>query len=643
MPLDTTDSLRRSRRAAGPKWRHLALRLALGLAPIAVAKAQTAYAVQASAAAQSSPAQITLSWLPGPSPSNGYALSRKEVGATAWTPLINLVGSATGYVDTNVSTGRVYEYQIARQASGLTGYGYVTAGIDVAPVDSRGKLILVIDSSIAGALTAEIVRLIRDLVGDGWTVARRDVGRGDAPASVRDVIRAAYNEDRANTRAVFLLGRVPVVRSGNLNVDGHGGRPLPADVFYGDVDGTWTDANGDGVFDQNQIPSDVDLMVGRVDFADMPGAQAATPFPGETDLLRRYLNKNHDFRHGIRRVTARALIGDRSGDFGGEAFAAVAFRTFPALLGPDRMTVANAEDVSPAAERWISRLTAGDWLWVYGTGAGDVSIISGLGLRGQSAEVWSADLVDQRARGTFYLLFGSWLVDWSRPDNIMRAALAAPDYGLTAAWAGRPHLFFQHMAMGEPVGFGIRLSQNNTSLYTNAVNRETRGIHIALMGDPTLRMQVVAPPSGLQVAAGGGSPALSWSASSEADAGYHVYRATSDAGPFTRVTASPVTTRTFTDSSATAGTFTYMVRAVRREVSGGGTYFNQSQGIFAQATVTNPTPNPSAPSPANNGGGGSSGGTAGGGGGGAPSPAMLIALALLVCLRWCFPRRDRGV
>lgn len=601
----------------------------LGAAPMGAAT-DTAYAVQASATVQSSPAQITISWTQGPGTANGYAVSRKEAGAPAWTPLINLTGSATSHTDTTVSSGRLYEYQVVRQAVGFNGYGYVAAGIDLPAVDSRGKVILVIDATVAGALAGEIDRLVRDLVGDGWTVARREVGRGDSPTAVREAIRGAYNEDRANARAVFLLGHVPIAKSGNLNVDGHRSRPLPADVFYGDMDGAWTDANGDGIFEQDRIPSDVDLIVGRVDFADMPS------FDGEIDLLRRYLGKNHDFRHARRRISPRALVGDRAGDFNGEAFGASGFRTFAALLGPGRITAANVEDNSPAAERWISRLTAEDWLWVYGAGGGDVTQISGLGLRGAFADVASVDLVNQRARGTFYLLFGSWLVDWSQPDNIMRAALAAPDYGLTAAWSGRPHLFFQHMAMGETAGFGIRLSQNNTTLYTNQANRETRGIHIALLGDPTLRMQVVAPPSNLAAAGGGGPPALTWAASPDAGAGYHIYRATSDAGPYTRVTGSPVRATSFTDTSAPAGTFTYLVRAVRLETSGGGTYFNQSQGVFAQATVTNPSSNPPPNPPPNPNPIG--GGNSGGGGGGAVSPWMLAALALLLVWRARCPR-----
>ena len=638
MPPVPTGSIRRSCHAAAPGWRRLALGLVLGLLAGARATGGTGYAVHASATATSSPAQITLSWTAGPVAANGYAVSRKEAGAASWSPLVNLVGSALGYTDTNVTAGRVYEYQIVRQTAALTAHGYVAAGVDVPVAATRGRIILVLERSIVPAVAAEIDRLARDLAGDGWTPVRREVGRDDTPASVREAIRSAANEDRANTRAVLLLGHVPVARSGNLNVDGHGGRPLPADAFYGDLDGNWPDANGDGVLDPATLPSDVDLMVGRVDFADM------SSFGSETDLLRRYLDKNHAYRHGLRRVAARALVGDRLGDFSGEAFSASGYRNFSALLGSDRITVAGVEDDSPVAERWITRLAGADWLLVYGAGGGTNTSVSGLGTRGTFADVWSADFVEKHARGQFYLLFGSWFVDWNQPDNLMRAALAAPDFGLTALWTGRPHVFLHHMAVGEPIGHGVRLSQNNSSLYASQVNRQTRGIHLALLGDPTLRLQVVAPPSGLRAGTGGGSPALTWTTSPDATAGYHVYRATDEAGPFTRVTTSPVTGTAFTDYAAPAGTYTYQVRAVRRESSGGGTYFNTSQGVFTTATVTNPTPPPTTSSPIGGTGGtpapggGSTGGTSASGGG-AHSPALLVVLALLVLLRWSEPRR----
>ena len=55
------------------------------------------------------------------------------------------------------------------------------------------------------------------------------------------------------------------------------------------------------------------------------------------------------------------------------------------------------------------------------------------------------------------------------------------------------------------------------------------------------------------------------------------------AGPFTRLTTSPVTGTSFNHSSGSASTV-YMVRAVKLESSGSGTYFNASQGVFASVS-----------------------------------------------------------
>ena len=92
------------------------------------------------------------------------------------------------------------------------------------------------------------------------------------------------------------------------------------------MDGVWNDPSF--------LPSDVELMVGWVDLFNLPGAGAATPWPSELELLRIYLNKDHDWRNKLINVPRRALLGNRFGDFGGEAFAASGFRNFEPLVGP---------------------------------------------------------------------------------------------------------------------------------------------------------------------------------------------------------------------------------------------------------------------------------------------------------------------
>jgi hypothetical protein len=129
------------------------------------------------------------------------------------------------------------------------------------------------------------------------------------------------------------------------------------------------------------------------------------------------------------------------------------------------------------------------------------------------------------------------------------------------------------------------LTQNNSGLYRSQVSLHQRGVHIALMGDPTLRMHPVAPPTGVAAAPISGGTRLSWTASAESVLGYHVYRASNPAGPYSRVTSSLVNSASYNDTTAGSGAHTYMVRAVKLESTPSGSYFNASQGAFSTGTV----------------------------------------------------------
>jgi hypothetical protein len=185
----------------------------------------------------------------------------------------------------------------------------------------------------------------------------------------------------------------------------------------------------------------------------------------------------------------------------------------------------------------------------------------------------------------FTLIFGSWLGDWDHEDNFMRSILAAPTCTLATAWSGRPHWFVHPLGQGETIGYVTRLTQNNTGLYQNQVNNSANAIHIALMGDPTLRLHPVAPAAALSGAITSTGAQLAWAESTDRVVGYHVYRATPANPNFTRVTETPVAHAAFLDRNAIPGA-TYMVRAVKLESTPSGSYYNASQGIFWSAGDT---------------------------------------------------------
>src|SRR3954465_11874718 len=152
--------------------------------PTVKADSTWVYSVQISAVAQTSPPRIVLNWQPDQYGANSYTVYRKNVGDSSWGTGTPLSGTTTSYIDSNVTVGSAYEYQIVKAATlGYTGYGYIYAGVNAPMKDARGKVVLVVDNAFTLSLSNELARLESDLLGDGWTVARRDVSRSDSPAN----------------------------------------------------------------------------------------------------------------------------------------------------------------------------------------------------------------------------------------------------------------------------------------------------------------------------------------------------------------------------------------------------------------------------------------------------------------------------
>jgi len=572
------------------------------------------YAVEITAAVQTSPAQINLNW---PQDTNGtpasYTVYRKAPTGSSWgNPIATLSGSATNFTDSNVVVGTAYEYQIIKDfnaALGYYGYGYIEAGISIPLLDNPGTVILVVDNTYAANLAAGLQRLQQDLIGEGWQVIRHDVNRTDSVVSVKNLILADYATNPSQVNTVFLFGHVPVPYSGLINPDGHAEHvgAWPADLYYGVITGQWTDTTvnyvntldtdpvdaarisnvpGDGKFDQSTPPGPVVLQVGRVDLSNLPGDlqyDADPTFPPEEQLLQQYLNKDHNFRITVLNPQRRALMGDYSGEKSGIAPAAAGFRSFAPMTGVSDAQLTNLNILYNDQQGiWVPTLQSNDYLLALGCGAGSYTSVSGVGIEPPYFDAFTTDIVSGDIHACFVMLFGSWFGDWDNQDNILRSVLATPTYGLVSIYTGVPHWFIHPMGLNETIGYCARLTQNNTTLYQNEVNLSPNEVDIALMGDPTLRLRMVAPASALTAQTSGSQVKLNWTASTDsAVLGYNVYRATSASGPFTRLTSSPVAATTYTDTTGFTGAV-YMARAIKLETTPSGSYYNGSDGIFSQ-------------------------------------------------------------
>lgn len=575
------------------------------------------FAVMISATPQASPAQINLTWPVDPTATE-YRISRKLAADTSFTTLATITsGAATlaHYLDNTVAVGTGYEYEVRRVISGdsASGYGYISSAIDLPLVENRGKLVLLVDDSMVTPLVTELARLEADLRGDGWTVLRHDVSRTATVPSVKALITTAYAADPTQVKCVFLFGHIPVPYSGDINPDGHPEHKgaWPADCYYGDMDGNWYDTYtndtgsskygtrnhnvpGDGKFDQSSMPgfqdSRIELMVGRVDLSSLPAYAPLT----ETQLLKRYLDKDNAWRQGTVSVNRRGLIDENSNSV--EKFASGGFRMFGALFGSANTIEAD----------YTGTLPNNAYLASYGDGAGDTNSCAGV--------VTTSNFAANDYRTVFTFLFGSYFADWDSTDNLLRAAIASPTYTLTSTWGSRPYPVYHTLGMGDPIGAGIRLTQNlsgneYTDIYKPSYpltyNYDTQ-IHMALMGDPTLRLHPVKPATNLQqtTSTSPSQVTLTWTDSSDTNiVGYHVYRSTSQTSTLTRLTGTTVTTAnptgsaitgtTYIDTTAVSGTYYhYMVKAVKLETANTGTYNNFSQGVSITNAPTPPVMNP---------------------------------------------------
>lgn len=553
---------------------------------------------------------IRLEW-PLQNFTGNYVVYKRDLSMTigTWSSAIaTLDAASTSYIDKTTKTGDECEYLVAKVENSKTAaLGYIQSGNKLKPVANRGSIILLIDSSYQSSLSTEINQLELDLMASGWITFKLFAGRNEKASIVKDRISKLMDSKVERPKSLYILGHVPVPYSGYFSstgdrpppdghVEGSGNHTgaWPADVYYGDFAGVYTDRSvtcttgtdprnhnipNDGKFDQCNTYENIELEIGRVDFYNLP------VFGGnDTQLTREYLNRVHKWRNNEIPYVSRALIDN---NFTGLNLASTGYHNLPTFVGID--SVFDNRD-------YFTAQTQGNYLWSYGCGAGSYSSCAGVGR--------SEDFANNRNtfNNIFTLLAGSFFGDWDSRNNLMRSSLAAGS--LACAWGGIPKWYLHHMAMGYNIGLGAKLTQNNFQGYFDgAFNASGRGVHIALLGDPSLTMIPVSPVTNLKAISENGSVKLSWNKANGKVDGYYIYLFDKTTGKFTL--ASEIrcpnqvsyTTDTFYQDNCnwSSGNYTYAVRTMAITETGSGTYENLSMASFAEVSHTNNTTEINAP------------------------------------------------
>ena len=526
--------------------------------------------------------------------------------------LTDLQSSATGYdiaVLTVDNSGAGRGVVISAGGSGYRDNDSVTITGVTSGVTVTGSII-----APGGVITGVSAVLPNTFVsGESLTISPTAGGSGvtaTAGASlvpnhllIRSAIQAVYNTYPGELKNVVMVGRVPVCRSGQSDYsgpDGHGNEaPYAADAFYADMDGVvgvdWTDTNnnlgttplfknnlsGDNQYDQESMwevgNGMAELGFGRIDFSNALCKQ-------ETESLRSYFNKLHRYKT----ASPDFLPGRRACDrYGFGAVRETGIMALPSIVGMANIDVITSASL-PSVDGGDDADAAysadhGPYLF-YFKGAS----VPGNGTGGR-AVLWTGM---QSHYGFWYIetAGGTW--------DTMQSQLAEDNFALSWTWDifGTRYLYHR-MGMGFDTGDMMKQSINNTPptgtysyKYTGTIlSACSGGFFMNHMGDPALRLFMFAAPTRLNVVKNGANPTLTWTSSTDPSVvGYHVYRKPVGNGSYTRLTPSPQPGTTYTDSSVSSDAYTYMVRAVRLETTGSGTYYNASLGIEQSVDLSNP-------------------------------------------------------
>ena len=549
-------------------------------------------------------ASITLSWNNNEQ-ANKYIIFRKELGAYfPNNPIVELDSNVYDWTDENVQVGKIYEYKIVGVSKGLYNSGNGQAPIDYLAVGYKavsvnaspykgGRLLILIDSTYKESLKSEIERFQDDIIKEGWTyvthyVPRAETFDGKKVKQVKQIVLQEWGKQQFDN--IFLFGRVPVPYSGDIVPDGHVNNhrgAWPADMYYGNMnENYWTDISvnsttapdrtknipGDGKFDiselynsQGQIVIPTHAGVGRVDFFDLPAFEK-----NELELLRAYLNKDHNFRTGQFEIVDSALVDNNFAAYSLlGAFAWSGWANFSSIIGKDNVVAGD----------WIKNtrpenLQDKTYLMAFGDGGGSYTSSSGVGT--------SADFAKNKLNAVFSILFGSYFGDWDVKDNLMRSALASEPSILTCSWAGRPHWFYHHLGLDFPIGYSVKTTLNNTLDYVpnliinNGQPTFPEGlsllVHTSLLGDPSLKVNASPIMSDLESFSAvqeGEDTKLTWEMPSDGEEHkWDLFYSVDLSDKWFKANEEPVTTNEFFDDFRYNGKITYLIREIITEADG---------------------------------------------------------------------------
>ncbi len=368
--------------------------------------------------------------------------------------------------------------------------------------EGTNRLCLVVHSNVLSEISSELDRFQDDLRADGFAPLLYRYDSGSA-VNLRSYL-AGLHAGEGSLEGAILIGNIPYIVYEMTNRFQDSCVPedfedFPCDVFYMDLNGSWTDSNSNGKYDTHSGDKAVEIWVARMRASNLDN------LGWEHDLLKAYFDKNHAYRSGRLRPDRRALVyvDDDWAAYSGSTDA----ENLSRLYG-DGHAIGVVDLDRTLASDYLSRMTNRyELMFVrsHGYPLGH-SFNDGAGVY---EYVYSADYRARTPPALFHSLFVCSGSDYSEYGYLAGTITFNHTNSGLACWGSTKTggmlddvYFYQELAAGQPLGRAFKTWYNTLQAY-NACWFGSWFYGMIIIGDGSLRLNRTDPaPTNFTVAAG---------------------------------------------------------------------------------------------------------------------------------------------
>ncbi len=269
--------------------------------------------------------------------------------------------------------------------------------------DRQNLVDVIVNTSIYSGIATEIDTFINDLVGAGYSV-QLDTISGMSHTALRNHLAGITDL----VGAIF-VGELPVAWF-------EWGEEFPHDLFFCDLNGTYIDSDGDGLYDNHIGNVAPEIWVGRIYARNLT-------WDNEIRLLKNYFYKNHQYRTSGSSLPERGLsFVDDDWAYWGDCYLNLLYSNVVVINDYYQTTAANYRNHLAQGYEWV-HLCAHSSPW------GHTFLYGGSGYKGT---VFNYEIFTLEPDALFYNLFACSGTRFVEENHSAGWYLFVDPYGLLA-------------------------------------------------------------------------------------------------------------------------------------------------------------------------------------------------------------------